>query len=201
MQGLRPKTIADVFASSVPSVVTVARECGMDVARAALVLPVTEMLGFFNVENTMSAQQVAFTIDLLIDEYPYLKLDDYKMCFRNVMLGHYGKVYNRIDGQMVLEWVQAYARERAQTADEISYNEHKRAKAAEGTGGVFYEDYRRELERMAAAGNGEAAERLRMSENVVNVFKDWKLRKLEKSLESYEQWKKEHEDQVPQAGT
>lgn len=192
LQAIRPKRISDVFDSPVPSVATIVKNYGLNVARAALVFPLSELLDFFNVENTMSDAQVAFTINLLVEEYPYLKLDDYKMCFRKVMLGHYGKVYNRIDGQMILGWIHTYVRERAAAADEISYNEHKELKS---TGGVmYYDEYRKELEREAAAGNEEAIKRLRLSDEVAGLVGKWKEDKLKGMLDGYEQWKKDRSE-------
>lgn len=192
--------ISEVFDSPVPSIATIVKECGINVARAALVFPLSELLDFFNVDKTMSDKQLATTINLLVEEYPYLKLDDYKMCFRYVMLGHYGKVYNRIDGQMILGWVNDYVHERAAVADEMSYNEHKKLKSTGG--GMFYEEYRKELEREAAAGNEEAIRRLRFSDNVAGIVGKWKENKLKEMLDGYEQWKKSrNEDKDSQDGS
>lgn len=189
---MNPRHIEDVVDSPVPSVITIVKECGENVARAALVIIITELLSFFNVENTMSVQQVATTISLLMDEYYYLKLDDFKMCFKRVMLGKYGKVYNRIDGQMILEWVHTYLKERTEVADELSYNAHKASKNTPFAQGLFYGEYRKQLEEQAAAGDEEAKKRLAMSDSIGKKFKAWKEEDLKRRLDSYEQWKKEN---------
>lgn len=188
---MNPKHIEDVVDSPVPSVISIVKGCGENVARAALVILVTDLLSFFNVENTMSVEQVATTINLLMDEYYFLKLDDFKMCFKRVMLGKYGKVYNRIDGQMILEWVHTYLKERTEVADDLSYNAHKASKNASLAQGLFYGEYRQQLEEQAAAGDEEAKKRLSMSDNIGKKFMEWKNESLQEKIEEYERWKKE----------
>lgn len=188
---MNPKHIEDVVDSPVPSVISIVKGCGENVARAALVILVTDLLSFFNVENTMSVEQVATTINLLMDEYYFLKLDDFKMCFKRVMLGKYGKVYNRIDGQMILEWVHTYLKERTEVADDLSYNAHKASKNESLAQGLFYGEYRQQLEEQAAAGDEEAKKRLSMSDNVGKMFMEWRNDSLQEKLEGYERWKKE----------
>lgn len=71
----------------------------------------------------MGAVQMAQTADLIIDEYFFLKPDDFKLCFSNAKKGIYGKVYDRIDGQVIFEWLNAYNRDRALEAESLSVNE------------------------------------------------------------------------------
>ena len=56
----------------------------------------------------MSATQVATTVDLIIEEYPYMKTDDFKLCFKNAMKMKYGENYNRIDGSIIMGWLREY---------------------------------------------------------------------------------------------
>jgi len=61
----------------------------------------------------MSVQQNVQTVDLIInDEWlSRLKLDDFKLCFNMVKKGDYGQVY-RIDGNVILTWLNRYEHER-----------------------------------------------------------------------------------------
>ena len=65
----------------------------------------------------MSATQVATTVDLIIEEYPYMKTDDFKLCFKNAMKMKYGENYNRIDGSIIMGWLREYNKERCAVAD------------------------------------------------------------------------------------
>ena len=105
---LRPKTIEDVFLSSEPAIGTITRILGETKSRAAVVFLLADALEFFNATETMSDVQVAITVDLIMEEYPYLKMDDLKLCFKNAMKMKYGRIYNRIDGQVIMSWLREY---------------------------------------------------------------------------------------------
>lgn len=152
-----------------PDLATLCRDKGEAVARSILVLLVNDALDFFNVPETMNAKQVATTVDIIIDTYPYMQADDIALCFRNAMRGDYGKVYNRLDGQIILGWIREYNRERCTAADEIGYNEHLAHKSRDSlpTQGVFYADYRAALQRRADKGDPEALRLLEASDNFI----------------------------------
>ena len=142
---------------------------GQITARAAVSYLIADVLEFFNLKEIMSDWQVAMTVDFIIEEYPYLQTDDLVLCFRNAMKGRYGKLYNRIDGQIIMDWLRQYNCERIQAADQQSYNEHRAhlADTARPTEGLFYADYRAELERKAKEGDPQAAERLALSDTLL----------------------------------
>ena len=98
----------------------------------------------------MSDTQVAMTVDLIIEEYPYMKTDDFKLCFKNAMKMKYGESYNRIDGQLL--WA-GYVNTTKNVV--LLQNEHKAHMADEQrtTNGMFYEEYREELKKRALSGD------------------------------------------------
>jgi hypothetical protein len=50
-----------------------------------------------------------FEIALLtIEQYYFLKLDELVLIFKNAKLGKYGKIYNRLDIQIIFEWIEQY---------------------------------------------------------------------------------------------
>ena len=73
-----------------PALSRLRRERGESTARAVLVLIVNDMLDFFNAD--MNDRQVATTVDLILEEYPYMQADDITLCFRRAMKGKYGKL-------------------------------------------------------------------------------------------------------------
>ncbi len=139
-------------------------------------------MAFFNVVNTMSDTQVAMTVDLIIEEYPYMKTDDFKLCFKNAMKMKYGESYNRIDGQVIMGWLREYNKERCAIADSQSWNEHKAHMADEQrtTNGMFYEEYREELKKRALSGDKSAINALRMSDELIAELNRKRYEGLEK---------------------
>lgn len=182
-----PETVNDVFESGMPALAEIRREKGAAVTRSILVLLVNDTLDFFNVPETMNAKQVAITVDLIIDTYPYMQVDDITLCFRNAMKGNYGRIYNRIDGQIILGWLREYNRERCTAADELGYNEHLARKAADArpTDGIFYADYRAALQRRAATGDPEAVRLLQRSDNLIAELESRRHDKVRADLQRF----------------
>lgn len=161
--------IEDVFNSGEPAIASIARNMGQATARATVGYLIAEALEFFNATETMNDRQVAMTVDLILEEYPYMQPDDLKLCFRNAMKMKYGRLYNRIDGQIIMGWLREYNRERCQAADMLSYNEHKAYLSEEGrpTDGVFYIEYRAGLEKRAKAGDKQAERLIGLSDSLM----------------------------------
>lgn len=185
---LRPKKIEDVFLSNEPAIGTIIRKFGEPQARAVLVILVADALDFFNVGNTMTAMQVITTVDLIIEEYPYMKTDDFKLCFKNAMKMKYGENYNRIDGSIIMGWLREYNKERCIIADEQSWNEHKSNISENGSSaiGLCYEEYRKELEIKAASGDKEAIEALELSNSISASIIERKFARQKKYLEEFD---------------
>ncbi len=162
---LNPRRVEDVLVSPEPAIGTIIKECGETKARAAVVYLLADALEFFNASETMSDIQVAMTVDLIIEEYPYFKTDDIKLCFKNAMKQKYGKIYNRIDGSIVIGWFREYNKERCAVADKQSFDESRvhKAREAKPTEGLFYSDYLDELKRKADDGDKDASEALKRS--------------------------------------
>lgn len=176
-----------MFLSSEPAIGTIVKRFGEPHARAILVILIADALDFFNVSNTMTDTQVAMTVDLIIEEYPYMKTDDFKLCFKNAMKMRYGENYNRIDGSIIMGWLREYNKERCAVADRQSFNEHKAHIADEGkpVSGMFYEEYRAELEKRASSGDKAAINALKLSDGLMAELNRRKHERQRKDLEEF----------------
>ena len=129
---LRPKTVNDVFDSPSCSIAVMNKEFGETHLRGFMVKVLNDLVDFFNVGKSIGAVQVAQTVDLIIDEYYFFKPDDFKLCFNRAKKGLYGKVYDRIDGAVILEWLGRYEKERGSIAMDDSINNSKSWDIPEG---------------------------------------------------------------------
>lgn len=62
----------------------------------------------------MTPYQIDMTIEIIEENFYYFSQDDFRKCFRGAMSGKYGKIYNRLDGAVIMEWLRAYDIERTE---------------------------------------------------------------------------------------
>lgn len=96
-------------------------------AKAILTLLISDLVDFFNVGKTMNDYQVAQTINMIFEDTRLrnLKPDDFKLCFKRLKSGHYGKSYDRIDGQIIFDALNQYTDERMNECENLSIKQHK----------------------------------------------------------------------------
>lgn len=136
-------------------------------ARAILVIAINELVSFFNVGKTMNDVQVALTADLIIDRFYYLKLEEIKLCFRNAMAS--GKIYDRLDGNIILGWLNEYDAQRDEIVSSLSINEaHEQNNNSTG---MFYGEYIKHLTERSENGDEEAKELLESHQSFIQRMK------------------------------
>lgn len=109
---MKPKTIRDAIYSPIGSIGGILKSQGELKARAILVLLIGDLIDFFNISRSMSDSQVASTSDLIIECYPYLTPEDFHLCFKNMKLNKYIKLFEGIDGNKIIECIHLYDQER-----------------------------------------------------------------------------------------
>lgn len=106
---------------------------------ALVVTMLTDLVSFFNVGKTMSEVQLAQTAEIIIDTYGYLKIDDFKFCFSSAKKCLYGVVYDRLDGNVIISWIEQYLSDRISVSDNLNYSDHVSMKANEKSSQSFLE--------------------------------------------------------------
>jgi hypothetical protein len=74
----------------------------------ALSLLITQLGNSFNVGKNVDTLQVYECATLLAEKYWYLRLEEFVYVFKQARLGKYGKVYDRLDVQVISEWLTTY---------------------------------------------------------------------------------------------
>ena len=151
-------------------------------ARAILVIAINELVSFFNVGKTMNDVQVALTADLIIDRFYYLKLEEIKLCFHNAMVS--GKVYDRLDGNVILGWLNEYDAQRDEIVSSLSINEaHEQNNNSHG---MFYEEYIKHLTERIENGDEKAKALLESHQSFIQMMKS-----NDKEV-TFKKWKEEY---------
>lgn len=116
-------TIEKTIDSELPSLVKMNKQFGSHEVIKAVAKMLIETVGFFNVPK-LTDVQVKITVELICEEHYYLNFADIQLCFKNAMKGKYGELYNRIDGQVIMIWLNKYVEERFTISEERSYQKH-----------------------------------------------------------------------------
>jgi hypothetical protein len=113
--------------SITPSLATCRKEFGekgLIKTQAIMSIVIGDLIKSFNLGQTMDDEQVADLINDIIDQYYWLNLEDFRLCFNNAKNGRYDKGIFRLDASVVLSWLDKYTTDRLNAADEGSYNSH-----------------------------------------------------------------------------
>ena len=145
----------------------------INAAQAIVAIAISEVVQFFNVGKTMNDIQVAITSDLIIDRFYYFKLEEIKYCFHRAMCS--GKVYDRLDGNIIIGWLNDYDAERDEFCSLNIINENKDHKANDKSSiSCSYDEFWDNQHKLAEAGDEEAIERVKFHEDLIKKMREKK---------------------------
>jgi len=146
---LNPNSLVEIFEVSSPALAEIANviENGEHLVKALLTKSIEDLNTYFNVSSQMTTGQRVELINLIYQKYSYFKLADFKLCFVNAKTGMYGKIYNRIDGQIIFEWLGLYAVERMEFCENNNRRKHEEEKRQDiNKDGINLEGQRKVIE-------------------------------------------------------
>lgn len=153
-----------MVAAQTPTLAKIKNEVSLADVRALLSIAICEVCDFFNVGKNMNDAQIALTVDLIIEQFWYFKLEEIKYCFRRAMMRE--KLFDRLDGNIIIGWLREYDTERTEEAMRISEQRETQQenKIMDCPEAVSFEDYVADL-RSRAEKDENAAELLKEIEN------------------------------------
>ena len=145
----------------------------INAAQAIISIAISEVVQFFNVGKIMNDVQVAITAELIIDRFYYLKLEEIKYCFQRAMCS--GKVYDRLDGNIIIGWLNEYDSERNEFCSLNTINESKAHKDDDKSSiSCPYDEFWESQQKLAEAGDKEAIERVKFHEDFIRKMREKK---------------------------
>jgi hypothetical protein len=116
-------TVRQAINSNLPTIGNLS-ESDPIVIKSTIAMEFENLLDFLNIGKVMNDSQIAQTIEMILACYPDLNLADIKLFFMWLKKGQYGKFYDRIDGSIILEALEAYNLAKIEEIENI-HNERK----------------------------------------------------------------------------
>ena len=107
------------------------KEQGELISIAFLIRVIGDCVKFFNVGKSMNDLQLTETAKLILQEFYFLKIEDLRIFFQRFKTGHYGQLFDRLDGQVIMVKLREYCVERMSVAEDLSLDSHKELTEAE----------------------------------------------------------------------
>jgi hypothetical protein len=126
VRNLNLVTIVDELEHT-PSINVLSR-ANEDVCRDEIVLLLIETNKFFNVKNGLDEETLYDVADLILSEYKHHTMYDLGLCFKMAKLGRFGKVYERLDGGVVMDWMKQYEKQRDKSIIRNAEDKHAQTK-------------------------------------------------------------------------
>ena len=101
---------------------------GEATALSVLVLFIADLVLYYNVGKSMNPGQIETTARLILQEYKNYRPEHLKICFDRIKLGRYGKIYDRIDGGVIMDFIKEFDLEMEQEIMMERENESQRNK-------------------------------------------------------------------------
>lgn len=136
-----------MVSAKTPTIANIKNNVSLADARALLSIAVCEVCDFFNVGKNMNDVQIAMTVDIIIERFWHLKLEEIKYCFRRAMENE--RLFDRLDGNIIIGWLREYDAERTETAMRLSDEEAARCVENAAADAVSFDEYVKSLRQRA----------------------------------------------------
>lgn len=137
LSAIKVKDIKDVFDTDrYATLATLKKYRGEDFAKLYVISELVKLVNFVNVGNNMRQEQLADVAEMILDDYYFLNIADIKLFFYRCKKGDYGVLYNRLDGQLILEYLEKYCDTRGDSAESVMIDENNTSKSATKTSNI-----------------------------------------------------------------
>src|ERR1017187_1799457 len=98
---------------------------GLSYLQDMIIFLIQDLCNFFNLNRSMSDIQIGQTAGLIIELYHHFKAEDIALCFKNIKILKYGKLYEGLDGSKILDFINTYDLERQNEIIKLKMEENK----------------------------------------------------------------------------
>lgn len=120
------KSPEDIHRLQTPTINELSKRFSGEEAAAVIVSEVSSLVIFLNVGKTMNSDQVVEVSRFMFEEYSHYSVAHFKLFFSKFKKGHFGKQYDRIDGQVIIQSFDQFISDCTEEIGRINANEHYR---------------------------------------------------------------------------
>lgn len=120
----RIKTIEQALTTPTPSLATLTKYGDERLTALILAALISKTAKFFKVGGAMNHEDAMETAYLIIENYHWMNVADFKLCFQMGKSFKFGKLYDRFDGAIIMQWLDEYNALRVDKSDEIKQKNH-----------------------------------------------------------------------------
>lgn len=130
---IKAATIQQAVNGAGAAIAKIKKERGEPLITALLIEIICSLTEFFSVGKGMNNMQTAETARLILQEFYFLKLEDFKVFSDYMKAGRYGKAYDRVDGNTIMINLRQYCAERAEICETAANKAHEAIKEQDKT--------------------------------------------------------------------
>jgi len=122
-------TPAKCVGSNIPRLAEIRKETSEKKALTVIELWISDLNDFLNISRKMNPAQMHQTAVMILADYYYFNIADINLVFTRAKKGHYGNLYESLDGMKIFSWFEQYDQERSQVAYNEALQEHDTIKS------------------------------------------------------------------------
>lgn len=119
------KTAYDLVRIDEPGIVS-------EVNKAVVIQMLIDLNVFAGVARKMNEAQIADTVNMLLDEFPSLSLQEYQVFFNRIKSGKFGQLYDSLDGIKIMVFMGVFYKEVNNAYHDFKEESHEQLKRIEG---------------------------------------------------------------------
>lgn len=107
------------------SLARVNKNFNREVVEALLIVWLTDLCNWFNVGKNMNSAQIKQLAGFVYNGYYWMTIQEFKVFFTRAKSNYYGQLYDRLDGAIILGWLDHFERERDMEFEKIRDEEFR----------------------------------------------------------------------------
>jgi hypothetical protein len=124
------KTVKDLIKpeNNTPSLGYLKNKVNETLAISLIKAHLLELSDYLNLTRGMTGAQIDITAEMILDEFPLIKIADMIYIFKQAKMGKFGALFEGLDGAKILSWFRQVFEERLNAGEYVSDREHENKK-------------------------------------------------------------------------